>query len=131
MEKLKYAVLIEDEPIHQFLTKKFLKEAGFFENIKVFSDGKEAFDEMVNLQNNGTHLPEIILLDLNMPVWTGWDFLNAFKNLKIYNQVTIVILTSSQEEEDRLHAAEYGLDNNFLIKPLSKDKALTILKFLE
>jgi len=131
IEKNKFAILIEDEPIHQYITKKFLKQTGAFADIKVFSDGKDAFDEMLILQNNSDQLPDIILLDLNMPVWTGWDFLDAFKELDIYKKVTIVILTSSQAEEDRIHATKYGLGDQFIVKPLSKDAALVVLDFLQ
>lgn len=130
-EKHKFAILVEDEPIHQFLTKKYLKETGFFNNVSVFSDGKEAFEELIAMHDRASKLPDIILLDLNMPVWSGWDFLDAFQSSKISGLITIVILTSSQAEEDRVQAVEYGLGDNFIVKPLSKETALTILNFLD
>jgi len=128
MEKIAQACLIGDDPVHIFLSTKYLKLSGMVENITVFNNGKEAFDKLKILLDSGESMPEVILLDLNMPVWDGWKFLENFSTLQLKKKVTIFILTSSINAADRKRAETYEKVQNFIVKPISLDDFKELLK---
>ena len=65
-----------------FLVQKFLlRNNSFASNILVCQNGKEALDVIVSLLESGEVLPEVIFLDLNMPIMDGWEFLDEFGKL--------------------------------------------------
>ena len=122
------ACLVEDDPIHQFITNQHLEKSGYFNHILIFENGKKAFEHLEDLQESGDSFPDLILLDLNMPIWSGWDFLDALKTLSFDGIMTIYILTSSENEEDFQRAGKYGLGDKYFIKPITKDNVKTIIE---
>lgn len=127
MKKIDLACIIEDDPVHVFLTRKFLDMTGKIENIMICKNGKDAFDKLQAIITAGNRLPELILLDLNMPIWDGWQFLDEFIKVKIDQKITIYILTSSTNSADMERAAQYNLRSNYLIKPITLDKLKDVL----
>ena len=127
MKKFDLLCIIEDDPTHLFITKKMVEMSGLVENIMVYKNGKEAYDKLKAIFINSETLPEIILLDLNMPIWDGWQFLDEFTKIPINTKIIIYILTSSNSEEDKKHAEKYNLDGNYLIKPITLKEIKTIL----
>lgn len=121
MKKIDLACLIEDDPIHVFLTKKYIDMIGKIKNLMICNNGKEAFDKLSAIIKAGESLPELILLDLNMPIWNGWQFLDEFTKIPIDQKIVIYILTSSTNAEDLKRAEEYNLRSNYLIKPITLD----------
>ena len=101
--------------------------SGMVENIIAFRNGKEAFDGLKNLKLSNQMLPEVILLDINMPIWDGWQFLDEFTKLQFANDIIIYILTSSNDQEDKKTAAKYNLKNNFLTKPITANEVKVLL----
>lgn len=116
------ACLIEDDAIVVLLTKKFLEKTGSVESVLTYNNGKDAFEDLKNRYETDMELPEIIFLDLNMPIWDGWVFLDEFIKLPFCKDIKIYILTSSSSQSDRDKAKKYGLAENFLQKPLSYKK---------
>ncbi len=127
MKKIDLACIIEDDPVHVFLTRKFLDMTGKIENIMICKNGKDAFDKLQAIITAGNRLPELILLDLNMPIWDGWQFLDEFIKVKIDQKITIYILTSSTNSADMERSAQYNLRSNYLIKPITLDKLKDVL----
>ena len=84
-------------------------------------NGKEALDLLMDYRRHP--LPDVILLDLNMPVMGGFEFLDAFRQLRIPGQakVQIVILSSSDDPVDIRRASEMGI-HHYITKPVSLDK---------
>lgn len=119
MKKINLACIVEDDPIHLFLTQKYLGLTGMVEKILVCNNGKEAFELMESIIQAHTPLPELILLDLNMPVWDGWQFLEEFTKIPVDQKITIYILTSSDNPDDLARAEEYNLKSNYLVKPVT------------
>ncbi|MFT6828560.1 MAG: CheY-like chemotaxis protein, partial [Roseivirga sp.] len=74
------------------------------------------------------NLPEIILLDLNMPVMDGWQFLDQFVQIPTKKKTTIYIVTSSIDPEDLNRAKSYEAVTNYLVKPINIDTLTEILK---
>ena len=127
MKKIELACIIEDDPMHLFLTKKYLELTGLVERILVCRNGKDAYETLKALFVNSEKLPQIIFLDLNMPVWDGWEFLDGFTKIPVKQNVVIYILTSSVHEDDIKRAETYSLTSNYLIKPINQEQMKTIL----
>lgn len=127
MKKINLLCIIEDDPTHLFVIKKRIERSEMVENIIVFRNGKEAYDTLKKNYLNNQKLPEIILLDLNMPIWDGWQFLEEFTKLNFATDISIYILTSSNDCEDKKTAAKYNLKNNFLTKPINANEIKQLL----
>jgi len=122
MKKIDSLCSVDDDPIYVFTTKRTLEIGEFCNSILVFNDGKEAFDILYSMSVKGEDMPDMILLDLNMPIWDGWDFLNEFSKLTLPKKITIYIVSSSKHPEDIYKAKKYSLVSNFIIKPITIDK---------
>ncbi|MDW7692096.1 response regulator [Flammeovirgaceae bacterium SG7u.111] len=127
MKKIDLACIVEDDPMHLFITQNYIELSGLVEKIIVCENGKEAYSTLKIMIQNSEKLPEIIFLDLNMPVWDGWQFLDEFTQIPIEQKITIYILTSSNNEEDIKRAERYSLTSNYLIKPIDQSRLKNVL----
>lgn len=127
MRKIDLVCIVEDDPMHLFITKKYIELSGFVEKILICKNGKEAYNTLKAMFLNSEKLPQIIFLDLNMPIWDGWQFLDEFTKIPIDQKVTIYILTSSNNEADIKRAEQYSITSNYLIKPINQSQLKSIL----
>lgn len=116
---------VDDDPITLMLAKKVISKASFSNEIISAKNGEEALHYFDTIkQNNGNEtqkLPQLIFLDLNMPVMGGWEFLDSF-NSTIYeefNAVKVIILSSTIDPEDLNKAKKYPVVIDFLPKPIT------------
>lgn len=119
--------IVDDDPMHVFITKKYVQLSGYVDKIVVCKNGKDAFDMLQTFISDESKLPEVIFLDLNMPVWDGWLFLDEFTKIPIKQKIVIYILTSSDNQEDIIRAKKYSLSSNYLVKPVSQSKIKDVL----
>ncbi len=93
MTKISHVCLIDDDHIFVYGAKRLMQEIDFYEDLSVFSNGQEALDHLQKAVNTGTPLPSLIFLDLNMPVMTGWEFLEELLHLPgiAYDGISIYI----------------------------------------
>jgi len=122
--------IIDDNLVFRKLTKVLLKQSGIKEdNILLFSNGKEMYDYMQQHSNNVNILPNIIFLDLNMPVMDGWDFLNALQDFKRKYQYSpkIYVVTSSVDKKDYNSIIKIGNINGYIVKPLNNESLNSII----
>lgn len=119
--------IIDDDPIHVFLVKKYLSKLGIENDTVVLKNGKEAFEYLKKVIIKSEKLPELIFLDINMPIWDAWQFLAEYPKLKIKKNIAIYLLTSSICKEDYEKAEEYGLNNKYITKPIAIEKIREIL----
>jgi CheY-like chemotaxis protein len=114
-------VLVEDNPQDEMLTLRALRKANLANHVQVVRDGQQALDLLFRegefADRPGTDQPAVILLDLNLPRVSGLDVLARLRADPRTRLVPIVILTSSDEERDRLGCYEGGA-NSFVRKPL-------------
>ena len=110
------AVSIDDNDIDLFVQKRFLEINHFARQIITFRSPLDALDYF----ESAKELPEIILLDLNMPVMDGFEFLDKYLQLpeKITSQSKVVVLTSSSSGSDRERASTYPCVIGFISKPM-------------
>jgi CheY-like chemotaxis protein len=128
MKKIDLACIIDDDPIHVFGAKRAISIANMCNSVLVFNNGKDAFDKIRAIFKSGENLPELILLDINMPVWDGWDFLDEFVKLPLSKEVIIFIMTSSVDPSDKAKAEKYNQVNHFLVKPITVEKLTEALE---
>jgi CheY-like chemotaxis protein len=132
MKKIKNLALIDDDDIFVFLTKKAIQNTNLVEQIRVFGNGLDAIDFLWENSGDVDSLPEIILLDLSMPIMDGWQFLDQFTILapKINKQIIIYICSSSISPNDVLLAKKNSLVSDYIIKPITKEKLIELIKNL-
>tara|TARA_R110000851_G_scaffold19791_3_gene60403 strand:+ start:1213 stop:1608 length:396 start_codon:yes stop_codon:yes gene_type:complete len=114
--------IIDDDPIFVFGSKILLRNNSFASDYLVCQNGKEALDVITPLIESEESLPEVIFLDLNMPIMDGWEFLDEFGKLSEENNIRIYILSSSVDSRDIERAKNYGMVNGFIAKPLTDAK---------
>jgi CheY-like chemotaxis protein len=132
MNSDKKLMLIEDDEIFVFITLKIIKKADFDGELKVFCNGKDAIEYLESTAGNEELLPEIIFLDLSMPILDGWGFLDEFLILKpkLKKKITIYIVTSSVSPHDVQRAKNISIVSDFIVKPISKERFIEIIKEL-
>lgn len=130
MNKTKLKVLlVDDDTIYQYIASKTLEATGLTRKIITCSNGEEAYRFLETNKNNPEELPDIILLDVNMPVMNGWDFLHAFKNLHSASlkDIPIFLVTSSVNDADINYAHQFSNVQDYIVKPLVKEKLSAVL----
>lgn len=121
-------LIIDDDTISSFANKFLLERMGIAKMVVVVNNGLIALDFLKNYcKNNEGNCPELILLDLKMPVMDGFEFLEKFKELTITNKekVKTLVLTSSEDLLDLRRIQEYNL-SGYIVKPLTLKKMLTL-----
>lgn len=123
MSRYSNVLLVEDDPITIMVCDRIIKMSDFATNVVSCENGKYAIDHVKQLLEDGREFPEIIYLDINMPVMNGWDFLEEFEALtsRISELPRIFILSSTVDPEDYKRAKSFTAVDNFISKPLSKE----------
>jgi len=120
---IKLSCIIDDDAVYINLVKKIIDIKKLSENLLIFKNGKEALDYFAAIIENLNEeaFPEIILLDLNMPVMDGWNFLKEFTALKPPKSMstTLYIVSSSIDDYEIQKAKSYEWVTDYLIKPLN------------
>jgi len=127
-------LLVDDDEINNFISVKLIKKTLLNTEIKTCLNGKFAIDLLVEMQDqNPDELPDYILLDINMPIMNGWEFLEEYKRLKIdpKGKSKIFIISSSVFNNDINKAKSYSLVKDFISKPLSVDKIKEVLNLVD
>jgi len=91
--------------------------------IKTFT---KAEDALADLKQEKNQKPEVIFLDLNMPVMNGWDFMAEFK--KIGLDIEVVVLTSSNDSSDKAKAEKNNQIKDYVVKPLTQNAFTSVVK---
>lgn len=126
----KSVYIIDDDPIYQFSFKSFLSLIDADIKIEIFSNGEEAYEHCKALVASKSDCPDIVFLDLNMPVMDGWNYLDEMMQLEYekMQDVSIYIVSSSVHEEDMEKAKHYSLVKDYLVKPVDRAKIEEVLK---
>jgi CheY-like chemotaxis protein len=133
MGKFKMGCIIDDDPISVFGIQKSMRDIDFCDNVVVYRNGQEALAGLTKMLEAGKKLPSIILLDINMPIMDGWEFLEDFVKIPNSNteEVTIFIISSSIDPRDFLRAKSFSVVNNYIVKPIFKKDLVKLLSEME
>lgn len=122
--------VVDDDPIYQF---SFGKIASMIEpslSTQVYENGEIALNGLMAILESQEEIPEMVFLDLNMPVMDGWNFLDEFS--KIHHDkglsTKVYIVSSSVHQEDIQRSKQYDIVEEYLVKPVPKRKLEDLLK---
>lgn len=123
----KRVLLVDDNPLDLMINSKILEKAGVTD-VDAVGSGQQALQYLEECSRTGNY-PDFLLLDVNMPVMDGFEFLAQYCVQTHWKpqSVKIVLLTSSIAPRDRQRAASYGVEN-YLEKPLRMDDLLRVLQ---
>ncbi len=119
-------LLIEDNPGDIELIKAGFDEARMAISLNVISDGEEA----INFFDGDEKLPDLVLLDINLPKVSGFEVLKAIRSNDASSNIPVVVLTSSESESDVTNSYK-GHANSFITKPVDINKFLEVMKSIE
>ena len=121
-------IIIDNDPVNNFLCSLTIRDVQDDVEIQTFNFPVKGFKYFAKEYANTTN-PTVLLLDINMPAWSGWDFLDNFEKLddKIKKQIKIYILSSSIDVNDKHRASENKNVVGYIEKPLSEKTVLSML----
>ncbi len=120
------ALVVDDDPISRFVLKMLLKKVTRTTKIVGLADGQQALNYLIahclNAQSAQEECPDLILLNLNMPVMDGFEFLSHLSRIQQTSplHVRVVIVTSSVNQSDTEQAYQYNI-NGYLLKPVTEE----------
>lgn len=128
-KKLHTILLVDDDEISNYITEALIKEIDIAETLSVTTDGQQAINYLqqhpvVNNQAKG-HI--LVLLDLNMPVMDGFEFMEEYQQQNWKDKATIIMLTSSSNPKDMAKAKKYAFAG-YLQKPFSQEDLKKIIQ---
>ncbi|MFN6946354.1 MAG: response regulator [Cytophagaceae bacterium] len=129
MKKFNCVMLIDDDGVTNFINYRLIKKLDITDSIESSINGNEAlnFLKRYSLEHD-SNCPELILLDLNMPVMDGFEFLNLFKNFKCKNKkdIKVIVLTTSTHQKD-IDAIIRDKNIGYITKPLTEKKLFSYI----
>ncbi len=113
-----YVWIVDDDDIYQYTITKTLEIENVTHDVQVFSDGETALESLQELAGTGSGLPDFILLDLNMPIMDGWQFLDEYQNFPDIDTIKLFVVTSSVSEADQEKVKSYPSVQDYVVKPV-------------
>ncbi len=122
-------LLVDDDSVSNFINELTLQEMNFSNLIHVSENGKEALHYLTQSLRGFEESPDLIFLDINMPVMDGFQFLEEFEKLPLAKRksIRVIMLTSSSATLDMSKAKRYNI-NGYIVKPLCKSKLEEVFK---
>lgn len=128
----KNIMIVDDNPIDRYIAEKTIRKYHFAENILQMPSAVEALTYLSEGETNNV-IPEIILLDINMPEISGFEFLDKYAQLpeSIRRNITVFMLSTSLNEDDINTAEQNPFVEKFLNKPLNEETLHTIKQIIK
>jgi len=130
--KLGNVLVIDDDEISNFIYSRVIEASGSAETTKSCMSGEQALQYLKDtIENNPDSFPDMIFLDINMPVMNGWEFLDIYIDeipYKYQEQTILCMLSSSVYKEDINRAKQYSQVKEYIPKPLTSESLKSIMK---
>ncbi len=126
---MKTVLIIDDDELYQLVLKRTIRKVAPETNIVSCWNGEEALDTFATMFMDNTPLPDVVFLDINMPVLDGWQFLDGLEKIKpnAGELFSIYMISTSLDFTDRQKATKSHTIKKFLTKPLEKHTLEEIL----
>jgi CheY-like chemotaxis protein len=128
-----HILIIDDDEINNFIAAKLINKIPPLAIVNTCLNGQEGIDYVKSKLKNQDEFPDIIFLDINMPLMNGWDFLEEYELIKasIKKKVVINMLSSSVYNDDISKADTFETVNKFISKPLTVEKIKDLYQTIE
>lgn len=126
-KKFNCTLLIDDDIVSNFVSEKIIQNADITNELKVAQNGHVAFKYLEKCASAENPCPELIFLDVNMPVMDAFDFLYLYRQLHKKDKGAIVILTSSDNPKDIEHLSQFEI-LDYINKPLTTEKINELMR---
>jgi CheY-like chemotaxis protein len=125
--------IVDDDSVYQFTTTRTIEANKLAKKILIFSDGEEAIQFLMDNIGNSEDLPDVIFLDINMPIMDGWQFLEEYVTLKpdIGKKIIIYMISSSVDPIDLERAKKISDISDYIVKPINPEMLKDIILALE
>lgn len=130
--KIPHILIIDDDEINNFIASKLIDKMPFKSKVSTCLNGELGINFIKSCKEE--EMPDIIFLDINMPVMNGWEFLDEYEESvknTIKKKISINIISSSVYSNDILKSETYNFINKFISKPLSIEKIQTLFNEFE
>lgn len=132
--KVSRIMVIDDDDINNFLCDRVIRTADVAEEVDTFTSAHDALEHLKKaLRSEDNGLPDLILLDINMPLMDGWEFLGYFEKMleKIDKPIYVAVLSSSVYRKDQDKASQFDCVVDYISKPLTVPGITEILKRIQ
>ncbi|PRY87120.1 response regulator [Mongoliibacter ruber] len=119
-------IIVDDEEIVLMLIKRLVVRAGLHNAPHLFSNGMDAIAFLHDQNKNDQVF--LVFLDINMPGFDGWEFLDSLAISDIRNQVSVVIITSSVNQSDKIKAKSYSQVIGYIEKPVTEEMMQSVTR---
>jgi CheY-like chemotaxis protein len=128
IKKIRLMGIIDDDTIYQFILTSIINKNKLAENILSFSDGEKAIQYFMDNKANSEKIPDILFLDVNMPIMDGWMFIEEYARIKkeIIKKTAIFMLSSSVNPIDIERAGKIAEISDYIIKPIKLEEVKRI-----
>jgi CheY-like chemotaxis protein len=126
MKKIDLTYILDDDNIFIFVLMKLLSKNENFNTVLEFKNG---IDLLETLSKSSSNIPNVILLDINMPVLDGWQFLERLEELPHKSLFNVFIMSSSIDSNDIEKSKSFSTVKDFISKPINKEKLDRLLEY--
>ena len=125
--------IVDDDDVYKYTVTKSIEKNKLAKKVLIFSDGEEAINFMIDNVANSNHLPDIIFLDINMPIMDGFQFMDEYVKLKPFvgKKIIIYMVTSSIDDADIERAKKISDISDYIVKPIKVEQLTEIIETLE
>ena len=117
-------MLVDDDKNDNFFHERAIKKSNLSTIVIAKNSGMKALEYLKSMKDNKDLQPDLIFLDINMPGMNSWDFLKEYTRLdkELLNRIIVIMLTTSDNPDDKARAKTWKNVSDYIIKPLTKEK---------